>query len=64
MVLVSPFSALLPPFDRFHIAMADSIERFVAQLALAQTGDLFNQYANDVPGLDRPGGADLRRSNL
>lgn len=44
--------------------MHDSIERFVADLAREQTGALVNQYAIEVPGLDRPGGAILRRSNL
>ena len=44
--------------------MADSVERFVADLARATTGTLVNQYAGDVDGLDRPGGAAARCANL
>jgi hypothetical protein len=44
--------------------MPDSIDRFVADLAREETGALVNQYAVEVPGLDRPGGAAIRCDNL
>lgn len=44
--------------------MADSVERFVADLAHEVTGALVNQYAIEVPGVDRPGAAAVRRANL
>lgn len=44
--------------------MADSIERFVADLAQEDTQTLVNQYAIEVPDLDRPGAAPLRCANL
>src|SRR5258706_15836701 len=44
--------------------MADSIGRFIRDLARAETGALVNQYAIEVSGLDRRGGADLRCANL
>lgn len=45
--------------------MPDSVARFVADLARErQLAHLFNQYAVEVPGLDRPGGAAARCDNL
>jgi len=44
--------------------MADSISRFVDDLAREGTGALVNQYAVEVAGLDRPGGAVVRCTNL
>ena len=44
--------------------MADSVERFVADIAHGPTGALVNQYAIEVPGLDRPGAAAVRCANL
>lgn len=44
--------------------MADSIEGFVADLAHELTGALVNQYAMEVPGVDRPGAAGVRCANL
>lgn len=44
--------------------MADSIGAFVGDLAREQTGALVNQYSVEVPGLDRSGGAAIRRANL
>lgn len=45
--------------------MPDSVARFVADLAGERPpGNLFNQYAIEVPGLDRPGGAATRCNNL
>jgi hypothetical protein len=44
--------------------MPDSIDRFVAALAREETGALVNQYSVEIPGLDRPGGAAIRRANL
>lgn len=45
--------------------MPDSVARFVAHLARERPpAYLFNQYAIDVPGLDRPGGAATRCDNL
>jgi len=44
--------------------MTDSIDRFVADLAAAQTGALVNQYRVEIPELDRPGGAAIRCANL
>lgn len=46
------------------VAMADSVAEFVADLALARPETLFNQYATEVLGLDRPGGAAIRCANL
>ena len=43
---------------------AEDIERFVADLAAADARELFNQYAVEVPGRDRPGGAAIRCANL
>lgn len=44
--------------------MDDSVERFVADLALERTGALVNQYAVEVAGLDKAGGAQTRCANL
>lgn len=45
--------------------MPDSVARFVAGLARERPpAYLFNQYATEVPGLDRPGGAATRCDNL
>lgn len=45
--------------------MPDSVARFPAHLARERPpACLFNQYAIDVPGLDRPGGAATRCDNL
>lgn len=44
--------------------MDDTIERFVTDLAGEITSTLVNQYASEVPGIDRPGGASIRRDNL
>jgi hypothetical protein len=44
--------------------MRDSIERLVTDLAAEQTRLLVNQYAIEVPGLDRPGAAAIRCANL
>jgi uracil-DNA glycosylase len=45
--------------------MPDSVARFVADLARERPpGGLVNQYAVEVPGLDRPGGAATRCDNL
>ena len=44
--------------------MADSVAWFVADLAREQTGALVNQYAVEVPGVDRPGAAAIRCVNL
>lgn len=44
--------------------MADSVEWFVADLARELTGTLVNQYAIEVPGVDRPGAAAIRCVNL
>ncbi len=44
--------------------MTDSVARFVADLVLERPVTLFNQYAIDVPGIDRPGGAAIRCANL
>ena len=44
--------------------MADSIGLFVRDLAQAETGALVNQYAIEVAGLDRHGGANQRCANL
>lgn len=45
--------------------MPDSVARFVTDLARDRPpAYLFNQYAIDVPGLDRPGGAATRCDNL
>ncbi len=44
--------------------MGDPLERFVADLARERTGALVNQYAGDIDGLDRPGGAAIRCANL
>lgn len=45
-------------------AVVGSVERFVADFARELTGALVNQYAIEVPGLDRPGGAAVRCANL
>jgi hypothetical protein len=42
----------------------DSLERLVADLALAQTGLLVNPYSCHDPEFDRPDGAARRRANL
>lgn len=42
----------------------EDVEQFVADLAAATAGSLFNQYSREVPGLDRPGAAAIRRENL
>jgi hypothetical protein len=44
-------------------AMADSVAWFVADLARELTGALVNQYAVEVPGVDRPGAAAIRCVN-
>lgn len=44
--------------------MVDTVEEFVADLARERTDSLVNQYAGDVDGLDRPGGALARCANL
>jgi uracil-DNA glycosylase len=45
--------------------MPDSVARFVADLAIERPpAPLFNQYAIEIPGLDRPGGAATRCDNL
>lgn len=44
--------------------MDETIEQFVADLAAERTATLVNQYAGDIPGIDRPGGARIRRANL
>ena len=44
--------------------MTDTIAQFVADLAAAKTGALVNQYRVEIPGLDRPGGAAIRCTNL
>jgi len=44
--------------------VTESIAQFVADLAREQTGALVNQYAVEIPGLDRPGGAAIRCTNL
>jgi hypothetical protein len=45
--------------------MPDSVARFVADLARARPpASLFNQYAIEISGLDRPGGAATRCDNL
>lgn len=44
--------------------MADSVERFVRDLAREVTDSLVNQYSVEVPGFDRPGGAAVRCLNL
>jgi len=44
--------------------MVDSIAAFVADLAREETGALVNQYAVEITGLDRPGGAAIRCANL
>ena len=44
--------------------MADSVQWFVADLARELTGALVNQYAVEVPGMDRPGAAAIRCVNL
>lgn len=44
--------------------MADSVGRFVQDLARERTDTLVNQYVVEVPGLDRPGGAAIRCANL
>ncbi len=44
--------------------MTDSIAEFVADLAREQTGALVNQYAVEIPRLDRAGGAAVRCENL
>lgn len=44
--------------------MDDTIERFLADLVAEATPTLINQYAVEVPALDRPGGAAIRRDNL
>ena len=45
-------------------AMADSVQWFVADLAREMTSALVNQYAIEVPGMDRPGAAAIRCVNL
>lgn len=42
----------------------DSLERLVADLGAAETGQLVNPYACHDPELDRPDGAAIRRANL
>jgi uracil-DNA glycosylase len=44
--------------------MDDTIERFVSDLASEDTLTLVNQYASEIPRIDRPGGASIRRDNL
>ena len=44
--------------------MADSVQWFVADLARETTSALVNQYAIEVPGMDRPGAAAIRCVNL
>jgi uracil-DNA glycosylase len=44
--------------------MDDTVERFVADLASEVTPTLVNQYAVNVPGIDRLGGASIRQANL
>ena len=48
----------------YRQGMADSVEQFVADLAREATGSLVNQYATEVPGVDRPGAAAVRCANL
>jgi uracil-DNA glycosylase len=45
-------------------SLDETIEQFVADLAAEKTATLVNQYAVDIPGIDRPGGARIRRANL
>src|SRR6476646_9835686 len=44
--------------------MQDSVRQFVEDLTGATTGRLVNQYAHDVAGIDRIGGARIRCTNL
>jgi uracil-DNA glycosylase len=44
--------------------MTDSVAAFVADLAVERPASLFNQYATEVAGLDRLGGAAIRCDNL
>ena len=37
---------------------------FISELAVLQLGRTFNFYADDVDGIDRPGGSAIRRENL
>jgi uracil-DNA glycosylase len=46
------------------VNIAESVDSFVAHLAQERTGSLLNQYASDVDGIDRPGGAAIRCANL
>ena len=54
---------------RYRVVMIDSIAAFVADLARADRRARRpvrhrNQYAIEIPGLDRPGGAAIRCANL
>ena len=46
------------------MSTTDSVEQFVVDLSREPTGSLVNQYASDVDGIDRPGGAAIRCANL
>jgi len=43
---------------------ANDFEGFVEDLSAARIGCTFNQYGQDDPRVDRPGGAAMRRANL
>lgn len=53
-----------PPRPGYGSAVEDSVAEFVADLALEGQASLFNQYATEVAGLDRPGGPAIRCGNL
>ena len=52
------------PTQCVAIGTVRSNDRFVADPARERTPMLVNQYAIEIPGIDRPGGAAIRRSNL
>ncbi len=49
---------------RYSRDMKDTVERFVTDLAAEFAPTLINQYALEVPGIDGPRGASIRRANL
>jgi uracil-DNA glycosylase len=49
---------------RYSRDMNDTVERFVTDLAAEFAPTLINQYAVEVPGIDGPRGASIRRANL
>lgn len=49
---------------RYSPDMEDTVERFVADLAAEVAPTLVNQYAVEIPGIDGPRGASIRRANL